>query len=185
MDRRNEIVWKVIPQTCGLYEVSNFGDVRERGSGKILSVSQNSKGYAIVTLSTLKKMLTVHRAVAEMFVPKPTGKGNRLDALQVDHIDGARMNNDARNLRWVTAAENRKNAHRRGKYHMHTGKAIKRICIKTGEVAVFDTLVEAAASVGMGWSSVRERLETGRPTKSGYLFKYTKKRHKEDKDGGK
>ena len=32
-----------------------------------------------------------------------------------------------------------------------------------------------AASVGMGWSSVSERLQTGRPTKSGYLFKYTKK----------
>ena len=104
--------------------------------------------------------------------------------MQVDHIDGARLNNDARNLRWVTASENRKNAHRRGKYHMHTGKAIKRICIKTGEVQVFDTLIEAAASVGMGWSSVSERLQTGRPTKSGYLFKYTKKKAKEEKQDG-
>ena len=182
MDGQNEIVWKIIPQTCGLYAVSNFGDIRDSGDKRILTVSQNSKGYAIVSLPKVKKMVTVHRIVAEMFVPKPTGKGNRLDALQVDHIDGARMNNDARNLRWVTAAENRNNAHRRGKYHMHTGKAIKRIDLKTDEVMVFDTLVEAAASVGMGWSSVRERLETGRPTKSGYLFKYTKKRHKEDKD---
>lgn len=182
MDGRNEILWKVIPQTCGIYEVSNFGDIRERASGKILTVSQNSKGYAIVSLSKVGKLVKVHSVVAEMFVPKPTGDGNRLPPLQVDHIDGARMNNDARNLRWVTAAENRSNAHRRGKYHMHTGKAIKRIDLKTDEVMVFDTLVEAAASVGMGWSSVRERLQTGRPTKSGYLFKYTKKRHKEDKD---
>lgn len=184
MDGQNEIVWKVIPQTCGLYEVSNFGDVREAGVGNVLTVSVNSKGYAIVSLPKIKKMLTVHRVVAEMFVPKPTGNGNRLDSLQVDHIDGARLNNDARNLRWVTASENRKNAHRRGKYHMHTGKAIKRICIKTGEVQVFDTLIEAAASVGMGWSSVSERLQTGRPTKSGYLFKYTKKKTKVEKQDG-
>lgn len=179
------IEWKVIPQTCGLYEVSNFGDVRESGTERILKVSQNSKGYAICSLGKLNKMVTVHRVVAEMFVPKPTGKGNRLDVLQVDHIDGARMNNDARNLRWVTAAENRNNSHRRGKYHLHTGKAIKRICLKTEEVQVFDTLLEAAASVGMGWSSVYERLQTGRPTRSGYLFKYVKKQNSEKKEDGK
>lgn len=108
------LTWKVIPQTCGIYEVSNFGDIRERASGKILTVSQNSKGYAIVSLSKVGKLVKVHSVVAEMFVPKPTGDGNRLPPLQVDHIDGARMNNDARNLRWVTASENRKNAHRRG-----------------------------------------------------------------------
>ena len=150
-----------------------------------MRVSQNSKGYAICSLPKCRKMVTVHRVVAEMFVPKPTGSGNRLDALQVDHIDGARMNNDARNLRWVTAAENRKNAHRRGKYRMHTGMAIRRTDTRTGEAVVFGTLVEAAASVGMGWSSVRERLETGRPTKSGYLFTYEEKQgRKEDEDGG-
>ena len=181
---QNEIVWKIIPQTCGQYEVSNFGDIRESGTGKPVRVSQNSKGYAICSLPKCRKMVTVHRVVAEMFVPKPTGSGNRLDALQVDHIDGARMNNDARNLRWVTAAENRKNAHRRGKYHMHTGQAIRRLCLKTGEEQVFDTLIEAAASVQMGWSSVYERLQSGRPTKSGYLFKYTKKQNPEKKEDG-
>ncbi|MBQ3800737.1 MAG: NUMOD4 motif-containing HNH endonuclease [Treponema sp.] len=167
------LTWKVIPQTCGIYEVSNFGDIRERASGKILTVSQNSKGYAIVSLSKVGKLVKVHSVVAEMFVPKPTGDGNRLPPLQVDHIDGARMNNDARNLRWVTASENRKNAHRRGKYDIKgRGKKIRRICLATGESEVFGTLVEAAESTGMGWSSVRERLLTGRPTKSGYLFVY-------------
>lgn len=163
-----ELVWKVIPQTCGFYEVSNFGDIRDTASGALLNVSENSKGYAIVSLPKCKKMLTVHRIVAEMFIPKPTGRDGRLPALQVDHIDGARMNNDVRNLRWVTASENRQNTRKRA-------KSIKRICLKTGEVQVFDTLIEAAASVNMGWSSVYERLQSGRPTKSGYLFKYVKK----------
>ena len=175
-----QIEWKVIPQTCGMYEVSNFGDVRESATGKLVTVSQNSKGYAICSLAKCKRLIKVHTAVAELFVPKPTGSGNRLPPLQVDHIDGARMNNDARNLRWVTAKENRQNAHRRGKYHMHKNKAIQRVCIKTGEVVVFDTLIGAAASVGMGWSSVAERLQTGRPTKSGYLFRYVRKSAKKE-----
>ena len=169
------LVWKVIPQTCGMYEASNFGDVREAASGKLLNVSENSKGYAIVSLPKVKKLIKVHRVVAELFVPKPTGRDGRLPPLQVDHIDGARMNNDVRNLRWVTASENRRNTTRRAKYHSHAGKAIKRICIRTGEVQVFDTLLDAAASVRMGWSSVYERLQSGRPTKSGYLFEYVKK----------
>lgn len=180
-----ELLWKVIPQTCGMYEVSNFGDIRDAGDGTLLHVSENSKGYAIVSLPKMKKVLTVHRVVAEMFIPKPTGRDGRLPALQVDHIDGARMNNDVRNLRWVTASENRQNTRKRAKYHMHTGKAIKRICIKTGEVQVFDTLIEAAASVNMGWSSVYERLQSGRPTKTGYLFKYVKKENPGKQEDGK
>lgn len=182
---KTELVWKVIPQTCGLYEVSNFGDIRDTASGRLLNVSENSKGYAIVSLPKVKKLIKVHRVVAEMFIPKPTGRDGRLPALQVDHIDGARMNNDMRNLRWVTASENRRNTRKRGKYHMHTGKAIKRIRLKTGEVKIFDTLIEAAASVNMGWSSVYERLQSGRPTKSGYLFKYVKKQNPENEEDGK
>ena len=180
-----KIEWKIIPQTCGQYEVSNFGDIRESDTQRLVRVSQNSKGYAICSLPKCRKMMTVHRVVAELFVPKPTGSGNRLDALQVDHIDGARMNNDARNLRWVTAHENRKNAHRRGKYKTHTGNMIKRVCVATGETQIFGTLVAAAESVGMGWSSVRERLQTGRPTKSGYRFEYVEKQNHEKKEDGK
>lgn len=167
------LTWKVIPQTCGMYEVSNFGDIRETDSGRMLPVFQNSKGYAIASLTRLRKLVNVHSVVAELFVPKPSGSGNRLPPLQVDHIDGARMNNDARNLRWVTAAENRKNAHRRGKYELRgKGKRICRICLATGESQVFGTLTEAADSVGMGMSSVKDRLMTGRPTRNGYMFVY-------------
>lgn len=165
------IEWKVIPQTQGLYEVSNFGDVRER-SGKPIKVSVNSKGYAICSLAKVKRLVKVHTVVAELFVPKPTGGAGRLPPLQVDHIDGARTNNDARNLRWVTASENRRNTRRRAKYHTHGGKAIERICLDTGERRTFATLVEAAASVGMGLSSIYERLQAQKPTMDGYFFRY-------------
>lgn len=174
-----ELVWKVIPQTCGMYEVSNFGDIRETESGKLLNVSQNSKGYAIVSLPKVNKLVKVHRIVAEMFIPKPTGRNGRLPPLQVDHIDGARMNNDVRNLRWVTASENAENQRgKKARYCKNTGKSIKRICLSTGEEQIFGTLNEAAASVGLGTSTVYERLQSGRPTKSGYLFKYVKKQEK-------
>ena len=92
--------------------------------------------------------------------------------MQIDHIDRNKMNNDSKNLRWVTAAENRKNSWDRAKYQTHVGKKIKRICVETGEEVIFQTLTEAAQSVKMGLSTIRERLQSGSPTKNGYKFIY-------------
>lgn len=30
MTELSKVIWKTIPGTCGMYEVSNFGDIREK-----------------------------------------------------------------------------------------------------------------------------------------------------------
>ena len=171
-----KIIWKTIPGTCGIYEVSNFGEIRNRTTGKPLHISKNSKGYAIVSLN--KSLYKVHKIVGECFVQKPV----TTEKLQIDHIDRNRMNNDSRNLRWVTTSDNRKNQKVRNKYRTHKGKLIKRICMKTGEKVIFETLTKAAASLGMGLATIWERLASETPTKSGYKFVYV---DKELKNAGK
>lgn len=166
MAELSRVIWKTIPGTCGIYEVSNFGEIREKTTKRLLHISCNSKGYAIVNMQ--RKLYKVHRIVAESFVNKPKTE----KPLQIDHIDRNKMNNDSKNLRWVTAAENRKNSGERAKYQTHAGKKIKRISVKTGEEVIFKTLTEAAQSVKMGLSTIRERLQTGSPTKNGYKFIY-------------
>lgn len=165
MIERTRITWKTIPGTYGMYEVSNFGDIREKRTGINLKISCNSKGYAVVYMQ--HKIYTVHRIVGQCFLGRPK-KNN----MQIDHIDRNRMNNDFRNLHWVSAFENRKNQKKRAKYNLHTGKKIKRICVETGEEVIFKTLTEAARSVNMGLSTISERLQSGTPTKSGYRFEY-------------
>lgn len=112
------IKWKIIPGTYGLYEVSNFGDIRDRVTNKLLKISCNSKGYAIVNLN--KKLYKVHKLVGECFLVKPQTE----IPLQIDHIDRNRMNNNSKNLRWVSASENRKNQKKRAKYNRLTGKKL-------------------------------------------------------------
>jgi len=158
--------WKPVPGTDGLFEVSNLGRVREHGTGKMLKIYTNSKGYAVAVI--LGKIRKVHTIVGTVFLCRPKSS----EPLQIDHIDRNRLNNEAGNLRWVTAKENRKNQNKRKKYQTHPRRGVKRICIETGEEINFPSLKSAAESVGMGLSTIFERLHDGRPTKSGFKFIY-------------
>lgn len=79
------------------YEVSDQGNVKKNGELIDLSTLENYKYYKV------GKHITIHRAVAELFVPNPCNKP------QVDHINGNKHDNRAVNLRWTTAKENSNN----------------------------------------------------------------------------
>jgi hypothetical protein len=91
--------WKQIP-SFPEYEVSDCGMVK-RGN-KLLSQSQNAKGYPRVQLSTNGRNVSrvVHALVAEAFI------GARPSGLQIRHLDGDQSNNDVSNLAYGTAAQN-------------------------------------------------------------------------------
>lgn len=57
-------------------------------------------GYLQVGLGGIRKTTSVHRLVAEAFIPNPLGLRD------VDHIDGNKTNNRVENLRWVSHKEN-------------------------------------------------------------------------------
>lgn len=84
------------------YEVSNFGRVRNTKTSRVLKPSVSSVGYHNVNLFRDGKIHyhTVHRLVAESFIPNPKHKAF------VDHVDHNRLNNNVTNLRWVTRQQN-------------------------------------------------------------------------------
>ena len=91
------------------YEISNLGRVksfkRDR-KGKIMKPKFSGE-YLAVTLCAdgQQERKTIHRLVAEHFIPNPKNKP------QVNHIDGNKLNNKACNLEWVDNSENLKHAH--------------------------------------------------------------------------
>ncbi len=86
----------------GNYQVSNYGNIKNKKSGRMLAVSYTEKGYLKVNLSRggVSHTRRVHKVVCEHFVANPGNKP------QIDHIDCDKANNRADNLRWCTNQEN-------------------------------------------------------------------------------
>lgn len=112
-----EEIWKDIPGYEGYYQVSNLGNVKSIGrvvqrsnfplpiKERILKATVNKKGYLVVNLQRggNSKVCTIHRLVAEAFLEKDDTRSF------VDHINTDKSDNNASNLRWVTAQENSNN----------------------------------------------------------------------------
>lgn len=99
-----EKFWKDVKGFEGLYEISNYGEVRslKRRNAYILSGTYN-KGYVVVILSKNKKTFrfSIHRLVAEAFLDF-----NIESDLVIHHKNHKRDDNRLCNLEIVTKREN-------------------------------------------------------------------------------
>jgi hypothetical protein len=114
-------IWKDIVEFEGLYQISNYGNVKSckryvkgkfgqrRVNEKLLSLGKDKDGYlmAILCQDATKKTVKIHRLVADAFIDKIDGKN------LVNHIDSKKSNNLVSNLEWVSSLEN--NCHSKSK----------------------------------------------------------------------
>lgn len=115
-----QIKWKPVKGFENLYEVSEDGRIKtiERiivlpthsylKKEKILTQFKDGRGYMHVKLYDGKgkpKSLCTHRIVASTFI------FNNDIKLEVNHIDGNKLNNNVSNLEWCTRGENIKHAY--------------------------------------------------------------------------
>jgi hypothetical protein len=167
-------IWKEIEGYEGLYEISNYGNVRsmnykKRGYIKILKGQINKHGYVVVDLSKnkVRKTCQVHRLVAKAFIPNPD------NLAVVDHIDSNKTNNHVNNLQWLTYQDNTLKAWDDGLCSGGSGRPRsdrKVINLTTG--VVYDSVVDAAKLNNMGNSGIYKCCKHQRKTSGGYEWQY-------------
>ena len=174
--------WKDIAGYEGLYQVSDFGNVRSlnwgrRGIIRNLYLKKQNRGYRHVELAKdgVRKAFTVHRLVAEAFIPNPN------DYKQINHIDEDKTNNTVMNLEWCTQEQNMSHTMslHPDKYHV-TGKPFSRKerviqLSKEGQVLrVWDNLVSIKHEKGFNEWSIGECCRGNRKTAYGFIWRFAK-----------
>ena len=147
-------IWKDIEGYEGLYQISNFGEVKSLAreidnfnqccdKDKLLS-GGIKRGYRQVILlkDSRRKYVSVHRLVANAFIPNP----NNLPI--INHKDEDKLNNKADNLEWCDY-----------KYNTNYGTGLKRranshkkpVCRidKNGIKHIYPSATDAARILGI------------------------------------
>lgn len=140
--------WRYIKNFEGRYEVSESGYVRNSVTGRVLKPYPFSNGYLGVQLGRGNVRL-VHRLVAAAFIP-----GN--DELQVNHRNGARADNRAENLEWMTCSDNHRHSYRELKRKQHA----KTTPVTVGGVS-YPSQLSAAKALGVSAGTIRSAFTRG------------------------
>ena len=175
-------VWKDVAGYEGYYKVSNKGNVFSVGrrgadgrkyGGTTLKPAHNGRGYFYVALykNGTSERKSVHRIVAEAFIPNPNGFS------EVNHKDEIKTNNYVENLEWCTR-----------KYNVNYGTAIERatqtqskkvmaVNVETGEVLTFNSINEAgrkgynSGNVSLACRGIYKSGSTGKLIGDGRTYK--------------
>ena len=145
----------------------NFGSVKVSNTGIVLSKKYGrvvgwltKDGYKKVGVSEQGKRVTwsVHRLVYYLF-----GESYNTN-LEINHIDGNKLNNNISNLELVTHSENIQHAwdtglmkhSKEGLDNIITSNIIAVICVETGEV--FASITEAARAYNISKTGISANL---------------------------
>jgi hypothetical protein len=180
-------VWRPVKGFEGIYEISNFGNVRSLGryvdyrngamrylKPRRKSVRKDKDGYCVVTFNKDKKGCTrfVHRMMAEAFIPMIPGKN------EVNHIDEDKANNDLDNLEWVTHKENMMH----GTLHFRKGlkarKPVDKFDTEGNFLETFGSVTEAALNHGVSIQAISRACRGKSKTSNGYRWEYHEGREK-------
>ena len=171
-------IWKEC-EDYPAYEISNFGNVRNKKTKKVMKPNYtNVGGYAQIHFrigveSRNGKFVFVHRLVAKAFLPEAEMK----EQFMIDHIDGNRKNNYYKNLRWATPKENRANiTKKRDKYISKSQEPVVLFNPNTNEIIQsFNSIYEAADSLNLSSRGIVENIHGRRPDFSVGSFMTKKK----------
>ena len=171
MEIKKEI-WADIPSYKGRYKASNLGRIMSlvcHSHQSPLLSSHLRNGYrevALIDSNGRRTCVGIHRLVASAFL------GSIPEGMQVNHIDGNRLNNIIENLEIVTPRENCLHAYRCGLSKPTDNGFKKKVAlIKDGITErVFESIRDLCRTMGFDRRSVLRCLAGIYKTYHGYKF---------------
>ena len=188
-------MWKDVKGYEGVYQVSNYGNVRSLSriqtdkngrnvqyQSKVLTPQPNSQGYMRVglKLNGKQKYWFVHRLVALHFVDNPNFQKYAI----VNHLDSNYLNNKADNLEWTDISGNNHHAievgrmkrteewlHHQRQSNEKNGRPVIGTNIATGETVRFVCLNDCK-NAGFQPSCVCNCCQGTRKSHKGYTWRY-------------
>ena len=178
-------IWKGIKGYEVKYQVSNGGRVRSLKTGIYMKPQVRKHGYLGVQVhgngknARRSETLSIHRCVAEAFIPNPDGKA------EVNHINEDKTDNRVENLEWVTHQENSAHATRGERI----GKANKNNPLNSSSVGQYDmdgnliatypsiheAMRQTGIPIGCIWSVCEGKTKQSRGYRWEYINKTTNK----------
>lgn len=157
------------------YGVSESGEVSNLLTGKLLKPTINGNGYLLFNAGA-KHKLTVHRQVAQLYVPNPNNYP------VINHKDGNKLNNHFSNLEWTTYSGNtrhafdtglidRKKLGRLGKLNSKS-KPVLQLTKEGVLVREWDCTIQAEREAGFNSATISETCNGKHKSHRGFIFKY-------------
>jgi hypothetical protein len=182
-------VWKDIPGYEGKYQISNYcrikslpkliygrGDKPYISEGKILKQHERKNQYLRVCLG-IKKERTIHRLMAQIFIPNPENKPC------VNHINGIKWDNRIENLEWCTYYENNMHCIKalrrksgmlgvKGALHVQSKKVAQKTL--NGElIKIWDSTMDIQRELGFFSPNIQANCNAKTKTSNGFIWEYT------------
>lgn len=167
------------------YEVFEDGRVYSHKTNRFLKTNISPNGYASVELFNDEgsKRLSVHRIVAEVFIPNPHSYPC------VNHKDENKLNNCVSNLEWCTYEYNsnyggcqekiRKNRRTNTpgmlRFRAAAANSHNRMVINLDTGEVFEKIIRASERLGVNASHISEACNGKRKTAGGFRWSYFEK----------
>lgn len=161
-------IWKDIEEYNGLYQVSNFGRIKNKKKEKILKLFLDTHGYVQVRLYKVSKNKShkVHRLVAKAFLPNP----NNLPC--INHKDENRTNNKIDNLEWCTYKYNNNYGNRIEKYIEKRSKKTLQYDLKGNFIKEWESVKHITKELKISKSGISSCAKGKFKQFKGYIWKY-------------
>ena len=175
MSNQETEVWRDIQGYKGLYQVSNYGNVRSLYFSKIKLLKPfNIKSYLCVYLydktnkTEKRKKWYIHRLVATTFLQNP----NNLP--EVNHIDENKNNNCVNNLEWCDKKYNNNYGNRNHYISLNNANKTKvnQYSLNGEYIKTYNSIREACKELGIRSSGISNCCANRISKSGGYIWKY-------------